>query len=56
MPQERTNGWKTERNPGQRQAVGLLESTAVAFRLPLLSLLRKKGPGSRCRQFQGPTI
>ena len=46
MRQERTNGWKTERNTGQRQAINLLESTAVAFRLPLPSLLRKKGPGS----------
>ena len=31
---------------GQRQTGGLLESTTVAFRMPMLSLLRKKGPGS----------
>src|SRR5258708_20554104 len=34
--------------------MGLLESTAVAFRLPLLSLLRKKGPGSKWLQFRVP--
>jgi hypothetical protein len=56
MPQERTNGWKAERNPGKRQAMGLLESTAMAFRLPLLSLLRKKGLEVDGFNFRSSTI
>jgi hypothetical protein len=53
MRQERTNGWKTKCNPGQRQAMSLLEINRRGTQIASAVIAWKKGLGSGRRQFQG---